>query len=315
MSDDNTEPGASTAKEAEKAAERVIPKDVSIPGNLESAARQIDRTILRLNKLLANPGGLSAFLSTFNYTLYVLAYVQTKSPSLASLARQLLARIRSQPEPIKPPATTLVANGAVPPVAALAGLISRARTTLRLFGLFPLYAWLRTLLAGQKLGADPVLHRIALLQCLSYLTYQALENVSVLADNGIVSKKVIALINRGDSTTARVYLWAYRAWFGGVCCDFLRLAREAQLERRKRAIRKQMQEEGKTVAEYQDEEDNKFDRKWWNDLMITSAWFPMALHFSSTTGIPGWNLGWMGLCGLVAGSSRAQTLWGATLHP
>ena len=131
-----------------------------------------------------------------------------------------------------------------------------------------------------------------------------------------MSSKAIAFINRGNATTARVYLWAYRAWLGGVSCDFLRLAREAQLESKRRQTRKQLAEEGKTVAVYQYEEDHKFDVKWWTDLMIASAWFPMALHFSSGTGgLPGWNMGWMGLCGLIAGSTRAKTLWGSTLHP
>tara|TARA_R110002003_G_scaffold411_2_gene19560 strand:- start:651 stop:1292 length:642 start_codon:yes stop_codon:yes gene_type:complete len=211
------------------------------------------------------------------------------------------------------PATILLSNAGVPPIAALAVLISKARTTLRLFGLFPLYAWLRTLVSGPKPGADPVLHRIALLQASSYFTYQALENISLLADSGVVAPSFIQTINRGESTTARVYLWAYRAWLGGVSCDFLRLAREWQLENKRRATRKQMQSEGRAVAEYQDEEDEKFDKRWWTDLMIASAWLPMALHFSSDKGgIPGWNLGWMGACGLVAGSTRVKALWAST---
>jgi len=158
-----------------------------------------------------------------------------------------------------------------------------------------------------------VLHRIATLQASSYLTYQALENVSVLADCAAVPSSFIARINRGDPSTARVYLWAYRFWLSGVSCDFLRLAREAQLERRRREARKKMQQDGRAVAAYQDEEDKKVDAKWWMDLVIASAWLPMALHYSSSSGgIPGWNLGWMGLCGLVAGGQRAQGLWRAT---
>lgn len=158
-----------------------------------------------------------------------------------------------------------------------------------------------------------VLHRIAVLQASSYFTYQALENISLLADSGVVSSAAIAAINRGDGKTARVYLWAYRAWLGGVSCDFLRLGREWQIEARRRAIRKQMVSEGKAVAEYQDEEDRKFDNRWWTDAMIAGAWLPMALHFSSSTGgIPGWNLGWMGVCGLVAGGTRAKALWDGT---
>jgi hypothetical protein len=202
---------------------------------------------------------------------------------------------------------------AVSPVAALAVLISKARTTLRLFGLFPLYAWLRTLAGGPKPGADVVLHRIALLQASSYFTYQALENVCLLADSGVMAPSMIARINRGDSKTARLYLWAYRAWLGGVSCDFLRLGREWQIESKRRATRKQMQSEGRALATYQDEEDGKFDKKWWTDLMIAGAWLPMALHFSDATGgIPGWNLGWMGACGMVAGSTRMKALWAST---
>jgi hypothetical protein len=263
--------------------------------------------------LLASPGGLSAFLSTLNYTLYILAYAQTKSPNITSFATKLLALIRPACDDTKIPATTLLGNGTVPPIAALAVLISKARTTLRLFGLFPLYAWLRSLASGPKAGADVVLHRIALLQASTYFTYQALENISLLADSGVVSPRVISTLNRGDSKTARLYLWAYRAWLGGVSCDFLRLMREWQLEGRRRAIRQQMVADGRAIAEYQDEEDKRFDSRWWTDFVIASAWAPMALHFSSGSGgIPGWNLGWMGVCGLVAGSTRVQALWEGT---
>ncbi|KAF2821516.1 amidase signature enzyme [Ophiobolus disseminans] len=293
-------------------AHRADPRDLT-SGSVVNGLKQVDRTILRLNKLLASPGGLSAFLSTFNYSLYILAYVQTKSSSISAFATQLLALTRPACDDTKLPVTALINNAGVPAVAALAILISKARTTLRLFGLFPLYAWLRTLVTGPKAGADPVLHRIALLQASSYFTYQALENVSLLADSGAVGPAFIARINRGDSKTARVYLWAYRAWLGGVSCDFLRLAREWQLESKRRGVRKQMQADGRALAEYQDEEDAKFDKRWWTDLVIASAWLPMALHYSSAEGgIPGWNLGWMGACGLVAGSARVKALWAST---
>ncbi|KAI8941937.1 hypothetical protein NX059_000051 [Plenodomus lindquistii] len=290
-------------------AEDLKPAKAGVTSNL----KKVDETILRINKLLASPGGLSAFLSTFNYSLYILAYIQTKSPSITSFATKLLGLIRPACDDTKISAASIASNGGIPPVAALAVLISKARTTLRLFGLFPLYAWLRALASGPKPGADVVLHRIAVLQASSYFTYQALENISLLADSGVVSSSTIAAINRGDSKTARVYLWAYRAWLGGVSCDFLRLAREWQLESHRRTVRAHMVSEGKAIAEYQDEEDAKFDSRWWTDLMIASAWLPMAAHFSSSTGgIPGWNLGWMGLCGLVAGSTRVKALWAST---
>lgn len=200
----------------------------------------------------------------------------------------------------------------MPPIAALAVLISKTRTTLRLTGTLPLYAWLRSLASGPKPGTDVVLHRIATLQAISYFVYQALENISLLADSGVVSSRVIAALNRGDSKTTRLYHYAYRCWLGGVSCDFLRLMREWQIEGRRRATRQKMVAEGKAVAEYQDEEDKKFDKRWWTDFVIASAWFPMALHFSSESGLPGWNLGIMGACGLIAGSTRLKALWAST---
>ncbi|KAH6877667.1 amidase signature domain-containing protein [Alternaria rosae] len=291
------------------AAPRADPRDLDRT-DLLAGVKKVDQTILRLNKLLASPGGLSAFLSTFNYSLYILAYVQTKSPSISSFATKLLTLIRPACDDAKISAATLLNNGTVPPIAALAVLISKARTTLRLFGLFPLYAWLRSLASGPKAGTDVVLHRIAMLQASSYFSYQALENISLLADSGVISPRFISTLNRGDSTTARLYLYAYRCWLGGVSCDFLRLMREWQLEGRRRVTRQQMVADGRAIAEYQDEEDKKFDKRWWTDFVIASAWLPMALHFSSTTGgLPGWNLGWMGACGLVAGSTRFKALW------
>ncbi|KAH6625855.1 hypothetical protein C7974DRAFT_338176 [Boeremia exigua] len=331
MSEEDTKPGAPAAEVVAEKAEHIedageavekkleaIEKKLEIPvkkapGSALKLLSDVDKTALRINKLLALPGGLASFLSTFNYTLYILAYAQTKSPSITSLLQKVFSAIRTSSAVTKPSTSVLVNAGAVPPIAALAVLVSKARTTLRLFGCFPLYAWLRTLLAGPKPGADVVLHRIATLQASSYFTYQALENISLLADSGVVGPAFISAINRGDSKTARVYLWAYRAWLGGVSCDFLRLAREWQLESRRRTTRARMQSEGKAVAEYQDDEDAKFDQRWWTDAMIASAWFPMALHFSSSTGgIPGWNLGWMGMCGLVAGSTRITQLWAST---
>ncbi|EUC45086.1 hypothetical protein COCMIDRAFT_96534 [Bipolaris oryzae ATCC 44560] len=326
MSDEEKKPldapdttDATETPEAKEAVDKIAdaapparPTTVSKTGLL-AGVKKADETILRLNKLLASPGGLSAFLSTFNYTLYILAYAQTKSPAVSAFATRLLSLIRPACDDTKIPATTLVDNGTVPPIAALAVLISKTRTTLRLTGTLPLYAWLRSLASGPKPGTDVVLHRIATLQAMSYFVYQLLENISLLADSGVISPRVVSALNRGDPKTARLYLYTYRCWLGGVSCDFLRLMREWQIEGRRRLTRQQMVSEGKAIAEYQDDEDKKFDKRWWTDFVIASAWFPMALHFSSANGgIPGWNLGIMGACGLIAGSTRMKALWAST---
>lgn len=137
----------------------------------------------------------------------------------------------------------------------------------------------------------------------------------MLADHGVVPQSFIATMNRSTRAknvgegTARLYAIAYRFWLAGVSCDFLRLAREAQNLKVKRAARSY---EEKAVAGIR-EMDEREDRRWWMDAVIAGAWFPMALHFSGVTGgVPGWNMGWMGVCGLVAGGERMRGLWGAT---
>jgi len=51
MAEENTEQlGASTPQAADKAAERAAPKTIEAPSNALSAIKQVDKTILRLNK-------------------------------------------------------------------------------------------------------------------------------------------------------------------------------------------------------------------------------------------------------------------------
>jgi len=303
-------PGAPSSQDAESPA---AAKKASIPSQLTAIPKQADRLLLRLNKLLATPGGLSSFLGTFNYTLYLLAYLKTKTPSAAALSSQLRILISSTLSSTKDDTTILIAPSAQPsPIAALGALISKTRTTLRLFSLFPLYARLRTLLKGPKADDDVFLHRIAVTQCIAYVCYQGLENIAVLTDAGVFPAAVIARFNSGNGPTAKVYRSAYSAWLVGVSCDFIRLFRTAQVESRRRAVRARMAQEGRPAAEGQEEEDKKLDRQWWNELMVAAAWFPMALQYGTDAGVPGWNLGWMGLCGVVGTAGRTAGLWRAT---
>ncbi|KAJ4356521.1 uncharacterized protein N0V89_004555 [Didymosphaeria variabile] len=290
-------------KQAAESVKREAKANGGVGGNAAAALRQADRFVLRLNKLIATPGGLSAFLSTSNYILYILAYLQPRAPTVYAT---LLTTLKFSSSSIT---LTAVDPSAVPPLVALAQLLSKCRTTLRLLGTLPLYAWLRSLMAGPKPGSDVVLHRIAVVQATSYFAYQILENICVLADHGVVPPSFIAKLNRRDPTTARLYTTAYRLWLAGVSCDFLRLAREAQNINAKRAARGQ-EEKGEVAVR---EEDERVDRRWWMDAAIAVAWFPMALHFSGVTGgVPGWHLGWMGVCGLVAGGERMRGLWKMT---
>ncbi|KAF2498049.1 hypothetical protein BU16DRAFT_571606 [Lophium mytilinum] len=302
-------PGAPSPQDANSAA---ASKEVSVPSHFTALPKQADRLLLRLNKLLASPGGLSSSLGTLSYTLYLLAYLETKAPTASAFSTQLRALINS-PSTSSKTSTILIAPPGTPtPIASLGAVISKARTTLRLFSLIPLYARLRTLLKGPKPDDDIFVHRIAVTQCIAYVLYQALENIGFLTDAGIFPASVVARFNNGSPATARVYRAAYRSWLVGVSCDFLRLGRQAVVERRRRAVRARMTEEGRPVVEFKEEEEKAVDAQWWTELMVSSAWFPMAVQFGTDTGFPGWNLGLMGLCGLVATTGRTASLWRAT---
>lgn len=247
--------------------------------------------------MLASPGGLSSFLGTFNYTLYLLAFVESKSPELKARLYTLL----NKPTPLTVAAPTNI--------AALAKLLSSTRTTLRLFGLLPMYAWARQLLQGPKPGQDTVLYTIAVAQCTLYTIFQFLENVALLTDHAVLSPSVTARWNTSGST-ARMYYWSYRAWMFGVVCDFLRLGREAQLTAQRRSERtpQSIGDNVKDLAEAVKQE----DAKWWSDLVVPVAWMPVAIQFGTETGFPGMNLGIMGISGALANISRARGLWEAT---
>lgn len=140
--------------------------------------------------------------------------------------------------------------------------------------------------------------------------FQLLENIALLQDNAVLSQSLTARWNKSGST-AKIYLWSYRAWLFGVVCDFLRLGREAQLSSQKRSERSSSQSFGqdvKDLAQSVKEEDSK----WWSDLVVPVSWLPVALHSGSETGLPGMNLGIMGVCGAMAYLGRARGLWEQT---
>lgn len=253
-------------------------------------------------RLLASPGGLSAFLSTFNYTLYLLTYLESKSAPLQARLYSLLSKITGQPQP----AVLKAGVEAQSRIAALGTLLSSARVTLRLFGLLPMYAWMRQLMQGPKPGQDEILYATSVAQCSLYMTFQFLENVGVLTTHKILPESYTARWTAASGgTPAKIYLWAYRAWFAGVACDFVRLGREAQLENAKRASRSSTDVSTR-------EADNKVDAKWWSEMIVPIAWTPVAMQFSTEGGLSWFNLGIMGTGGMLAGLGRTASLWAAT---
>ena len=225
-----------------------------------------------------------------------MVYLEAKSAPLQARLYALLSRLTGRP------ATGVLkaGNAAQSRLQALAVLFSQTRVTLRLFGLLPMYAWFRQLLQGPKPGQDQVLYATSVAQCSLYMAFQFLENIALLTDKEVIPTSYTARYNPSGKT-AKIYLWAYRFWFGGVLCDFVRLAREAQIESNKRGDKAEKSEDEKQI-----------DKKWWSDLIVPAAWTPVAIQFSTEGGVSWFNLGIMGAGGGIAGLGRTASLWAQT---
>ncbi|KIW63640.1 hypothetical protein PV04_08625 [Phialophora macrospora] len=264
-----------------------------VPSEVKTTISKADETIIRISKLIKTTAGLGAALSTLNYAIYLAAHLHTSSPTRAAVIAYISRLIGRTPQ--KLPAGVLTPTAPTSFLTPLGALISDTRTSLRLTGLIPLYIWLKTLLSKKaSKDMDPALHRIALVQCAGYLGFQALENVYHLAGKGVVP--VTFLEKRGG--VAKWVAWSCRAWTVGVASDFLRLWREAQLNKEKRQSAKEQED---------------FDRKWWTEFMVAAYWMPVAVHYSLfPAGIPGMNNGLVGFFGLMAGLNNFKSQWAAT---
>ncbi|KAL2438345.1 hypothetical protein ABEF95_007328 [Exophiala dermatitidis] len=286
---DNLSGGIEAIKPEEKPALAKLPKDVT------NTISRTDEIIVRISKLIKTTAGLGAALSTLNYSIYLAAYLHAKAPTRAAVITYISRLIGRTPSKI-PPGALAPANP-TSFLTPLGSLISDTRTTLRLTGLIPLYIWLKTLLSRKSAAEmDPALRRVALVQCTAYMGFQALENIYHLVVKGVLPADIVA--KRGGIN--KWVAWSCRAWLVGVAADFLRLLREAQLDKSKRAA--------KSTQERED-----FDRKWWNEFMVAAYWIPVAIHYSNyPEGIRYMNTGLVGFFGLMAGLNNFRNQWAAT---
>ncbi|KIX08369.1 uncharacterized protein Z518_03025 [Rhinocladiella mackenziei CBS 650.93] len=264
-----------------------------LPNGVKITISKADEILLRLSKLIKTTAGLGAALSTLNYSIYLAAYLHAQSPTRAAVVSYISRLIGRAPS--KLPAGALTPAAPASFLTTLGSLVSDTRTTLRLTGLLPLYIWYKTLLSKKaSKDMDPTLHRVALLQCSAYIAFQALENIYHLGGKGVLPMSIIE--KRGG--IAKWVAWSCRAWLVGVASDFLRLWREAEIEKTKT----------KTAKEKED-----YDRKWWNEFMVAAYWMPVAIHYSLyPDGVKGMNTGLVGFFGLMAGLNNFRSQWAST---
>ncbi|CAL8574046.1 hypothetical protein XPA_000019 [Xanthoria parietina] len=150
---------------------------------LKQHLSQSNNHIHHLNRLLTTTPTLDLILSTTSYTLALLSTLLPPSPSNPNSHPHLHHRLSS-----------------------LSALLSETRTTLRLFGLIPIYTWAHSTYHHSSPPTLPT-HITTTTQILAGITFQTLENLAHLGDKSILplippaARQILALVLSGVGCT------------------------------------------------------------------------------------------------------------------
>ncbi|CAG8234411.1 unnamed protein product [Penicillium salamii] len=268
---------------------------------LLGALTTTDLTIRRLDLMLSTASGQERVLATINYTASILHHLTASAPWIALQTRLgILARLKGHTPNVSSPSKKSK-------FSALSSLASETRYNLRLFGLLELWIWGADTLKNPP--QDRTLHVLTVLQVISNVIYQFLENVGYLASKGIVSKR---LVEKYGSLT-QWDLWSTRGWFGHIFFQFFVLWRQHVLRKRRVAAERAAAgtvESKQTKAE--DDEALRLEIRSWKKSLVNNAfWAPLCLHwcFEKGIGIP------ESLAGIIsfgAGAWSLHDMWAAT---
>ncbi|KAJ5102180.1 hypothetical protein NUU61_004402 [Penicillium alfredii] len=278
---------------------------------LMAALTATDVTIRRIDRLLSTASGQERALATINYVTSILHHVSASAPWIAVQIRLgILARVRGRhlgPPRVKSPTSAAATSR----WAALSSLASETRYNLRLFGLLQLWIWGSETLKSPP--ADPVLRALAVLQVISNVIYQLLENVAYLASKGVVSKRFVEKYGGID----KWYIWSTRGWFGHIFFQFFVLWRQHVLRRERVAEARAAagRVESKTTTKAEDSEELRLEiRAWRKSLVNNTVWAPLCFHWclEKGIGIPAYMTG---LISFLAGAWSLHDMWAATANP
>ncbi|KAL4778468.1 hypothetical protein BJX76DRAFT_139502 [Aspergillus varians] len=257
---------------------------------LLAALKAADSFNGRLTKLTSTASGQERVFAFVQYTSHALHHVLASAPWIALQARlSLLARLRSGPSTGKstPQTSSLL---------ALSSLMSQARYMLRLLGLPPLLAWGSATLKSPP--SDNIMYTLTLLQVVSNVIYQSLENVAFLSAKGVIPKR---LLERWGGT-GKWDLWSTRAWLGHIILQYFVLWRARELHNAAQAEGASKEKQDALKAEV---------RAWKKSLVNNACWTPLCLHWSVENGI-GFPGHLTGVVSFLAGAWGFFDLWAST---
>ncbi|KAL2826595.1 hypothetical protein BDW59DRAFT_144924 [Aspergillus cavernicola] len=265
-----------------------------------AALKAADTINGRLTTIMSSAAGQERVFAFVQYTSHSLHHILTSAPWIALQTRlSLLARLRAQStKATTTPATAQsTSTPQTSPLLALSSLMSQARYMLRLLGLFPLLAWGSKTLKSPP--SDPIMHALTLLQVISNIIYQILENASYLSTKGVIPKRFIDRFGGAE----RWGLWSTRAWFGHIFLQYFVLWR-ARVLRRKSEVEGLSKEKAEAL--------NAEVRAWKKSLVNNACWTPLCLHWSVEKGI-GFPGHLTGVVSFLAGAWGFYDLWNSTL--
>ncbi|KAI2626633.1 hypothetical protein GGR54DRAFT_478492 [Hypoxylon sp. NC1633] len=304
---------------------------------LAAAPSHADAALAHLQRCLQTPAGIDTVLLFTCYTsrLAASSLEALSRPAVRRSAARLLALARALP----PDAALVFAPDALPSRAvgrvlelarrlrALSGLMSDARTFLRLWGLLNMYFWLRRLVVrwrsksiskaqGEKgeVGVvrkededdDAVETAISWFQLATCVVFQGLENVAYLSSKGV--------LGWSGQAQRRAGLWSARFWAAFVAAEVGRLFYESgKRGRRSREARfggaGEVGTTTKTVAQVQAEE-AEWTAAWRKSVVRNLAWAPLTVHWSLERGLVGDMA--VGALASVPGVIQMRDLWKRT---
>lgn len=243
-------------------------------------------------------------LATVNYVASILHHVCKSTPWKVIQTRLLL--LAGLKRRAASPSGKTAPSGSK--WAALSSLASETRYNLRLFGLLPLWVWGSETLKNPP--ADPVIHALTMLQVVSNVFYQLLENVAYLASKGVLPKRFVEKYGGID----KWYIWSTRGWFGHIFFQFFVLWRQHILRKRRVAAQREAAGKIETSEEIKAQENEALRleiRSWRKSLVNNTIWAPLCLHWCLEKGI-GIPESLTGLISFMAGAWSLHDQWAAT---
>ncbi|KAL7267319.1 hypothetical protein RUND412_010098 [Rhizina undulata] len=249
--------------------------------------------ISRVNRLMSTTAGADKALMTIAYT------IQLVTPFLGRLPTLLTIPLPTPIPLFLPPPSAATLERVGKSLRALNSLISDVRIFLRLWGLFGIYEWGRSVF--EKPLKDKMLQAIAVAQVLANAAYQVLENAAYLAQHGVLPI--------GQRKQNKMWLWSSRFWMVHVGLEFVKLRREHTLRVNARKGRRGVfgrkdEKEGLSTVDWAEE------WAWWRQVLSNCAYAPLTVHWSMEGGALSQPV--VGALGTIAAIIGLQNAWGKT---